>query len=133
MSSIFLDTGYLIALINKRDNLHEVAVKASGKFHGPFLTSQLIFIEIANSLCLPAQRSLAINIIRKIQDDALTTIVPCSSDRFNKAFEFYKKRSDKTWGMIDCFSFIVMDEFGVKQVLTFDEHFRQAGYIAPLL
>jgi hypothetical protein len=133
MSGIFLDTGYLIALINKRDNLHEVAVKASGKFHGPFLTTQLIFIEIANSLCLPAQRSLSINIIMKIQEDALTTTVPCSSDRFNRALEFYRKRSDKAWGMIDCFSFMVMDEFGIKQALTFDEHFRQAGYIVPLL
>jgi len=44
-----------------------------------------------------------------------------------KALSLYKKRSDKLWGMVDCFSFIVMDEFGIKQGLTFDEHFRQAG------
>ena len=35
--------------------------------------------------------------------------------------------------MVDCFSFVAMDEFGVKQALTFDEHFRQAGYRVPLL
>lgn len=26
MSGIFLDTGYLIALVNKKDNLHKVAL-----------------------------------------------------------------------------------------------------------
>ena len=133
MRGIFIDTGYLIALINKKDDLHEIAAGAAKKFHGPFLTTQLILVEVANSLCLPQQRLLAISIIEKIQNDTLTTIIPLSSDRFKKAFLFYKKHSDKAWGMVDCFSFVAMDEFGVKQALTFDEHFRQAGYRVPLL
>lgn len=133
MSGTFLDTGYLIALINKRDDLHEVAIEASKTFHEPFFTTQLILVEIANSLSLPPQRPLAISIIERIQGDALTTIVPLSSERFEKALTLFKERSDKSWGMVDCFSFIVMDEFRIKQALTFDEHFRQAGYKVPLL
>ena len=133
MSIIFLDTSYLIALINKKDELHKVAVDAAKQFHGLFLTTQLIFVEVANSLCLPSQRPLAISIIEEIQNDPLTTIVPLSADRFKNAFSLFKRRPDKSWGMIDCFSFIAMDEFNVKQALTFDEHFRQAGYGIPLL
>ncbi len=76
MTGILLDSGYLIALVNKKDNLHNVAVKASEKFHGPFLTTQLVLIELANSLCLPSQRPLAIEIIDKMQNDPLTTVVP---------------------------------------------------------
>jgi len=133
MSGIFLDTGYLIALVNKRDNFHNVSVEASKKFHGPFITTQLILVELANSLCLPPQKPLAVNIIEKMQQDPLTTIVSLSSDRFEKAFSLFKKRSDKAWGFIDCFSFIVMDEREIKLALTFDEHLRQAGYKTPLL
>jgi len=133
MSGIFLDTGYLIALVNKRDNFHNIAVEASKKFQGPFITTQLILVELANSLCLPRQKPLAVNILEKMQQDPLTTIVALSSDRFEKAFSLFKKRSDKAWGFIDCFSFIVMDEWEIKQALTFDEHFRQAGYKTPLL
>lgn len=132
MSGIFLDTGYLIALVNKKDNLHKAAVEAAEKFHGTFLTTQLVLIELANSLCLPPQRPLAIKIINRIQTDPLTTIVAITTERFEKALSLYKKRSDKSWGMIDCFSFVTMDEFGIKQALTFDEHFRQAGYKVPL-
>lgn len=133
MSGIFLDSGYLIALVNKKDDLHRVAKTASKKFHGLFFTTQLILVELANSLSLPAYRTLAVEIIEKIQVDPLTTVVPFSSDKFKKAFLLYKMRFDKSWGMVDCFSFITMDEFGVKQALTFDEHFKQAGYVVPLL
>lgn len=133
MNGIFLDTGYLIALVSKKDDLHKIAVKASKQFHGPFLTTQLVLVEIANSLSLPENRHLAVSIIEKIRDDPHTTVVSFSSEGFEKALAFYKKRSDKSWGMIDCFSFMTMAEFGIKQALTFDEHFKQAGYSIPLL
>jgi predicted nucleic acid-binding protein len=93
----------------------------------------LILIELANSLSQPAQRPLALAIIEKMQTDSLTAIIDLTPERFEKALNLYKKRSDKAWGMIDCFSFIAMDEFGIKHALTFDEHFRQAGYKVPLL
>ncbi|HAK89685.1 MAG: hypothetical protein A2077_00525 [Nitrospirae bacterium GWC2_46_6] len=133
MSGMFLDTGYLIALVNKRDNLHNSAIAASQEFYGPFFTTELILVELANSLCLSSQRQLAVRIIEKIQADPLTTIIPFPAEKFKETFAFYKRRPDKSWGMIDCFSFLVMDEFGIKQALTFDEHFRQAGYKTPLL
>ena len=133
MTGLFLDTGYLVALVNKRDDLHEVAKAASKRFTGPFLTTHLILVELANSLSLPEQRQLAVGIIERILADPLTTVVPFSSDKFKRAFAFYKKRPDKSWGLVDCFSFITIDEYGINQALTFDEHFRQAGYAVPLL
>ena len=68
-----------------------------------------------------------------MRDNPLTTIVECTSNRFEKALALFKKRPDTSWGMVDCFSFIAMDELGVKQALTFDEHYKQAGYNVPLL
>lgn len=133
MSSVFLDTGYLIALISNKDNLHGSAVTASTKFHGPFITTELVLIELANSLCLPSQRPIAVKIIEKMQADPLTAIEPLSKDGFENALRYYKKRADKEWGIIDCFSFITMDTFGIKTALTFDQHFKQAGYRTPLL
>jgi len=91
MSGIFLDTGYLIALVNKRDNLHDCAIAASQKFYGPFFTTELVLVELANSLCLSSQRQLVVRIIEKIQADPLTTIVPFSAEKFNETFAFYKK------------------------------------------
>jgi hypothetical protein len=39
---------------------------------------------------------------------------------------------DKKWGVADCISFEIMSHFEVREALTFDEHFVQAGYQALL-
>jgi uncharacterized protein len=132
-SGIFLDSGYLIALIRKRDNFHRAASEASELYTGPFLTTDLILMELANSLAKPPHRSTVVMLIERIQSDRNTTIVPFSSRGMSKAFALFKSRSDKTWGLVDCFSFVVMKEKEINQALTFDEHFQQAGFYAPLL
>jgi hypothetical protein len=131
--SIFIDTGYLIALIRKRDNFHPAALEASELYHGPFLTTDLILMELANSLSKPAYRKTVVTVIEKIQADSNTTVVPFSSEGMSKAFSLFKSRRDKTWSLVDCFSFVVMKEKRINQALTFDDHFRQAGFDTPLL
>ncbi len=37
------------------------------------------------------------------------------------------------WGLTDCVSFVVMQERGLTDAATADEHFTQAGYRALLL
>lgn len=60
--------------------------------------------------------------------DSNTTVVPFATRGMAKAFAFFKSRIDKEWGLVDCFSFEVMREKKIKQALTFDDHFRQAGF-----
>ena len=43
---IFLDTGYFIALIRKKDQFHAAAMEASELYQGPFLTTDLICYSI---------------------------------------------------------------------------------------
>jgi len=129
----FLDTSYLLALVRKKDNRHEAALNASEIYRGPFLTTDLVLVELANSLSMPPYRTTVVSVIEKIQADRNTTVVPFTSDGMSKAFSLFKNRGDKTWGLIDCFSFVVMEEKRIKRALTFDEHFRQAGFDTPLL
>jgi len=56
---VFVDTGYFLALLRKRDSLHQVAVEASEEYDGPFVTTDLVLVEIANALSLPAYRAYA--------------------------------------------------------------------------
>ncbi|MEI7636666.1 MAG: PIN domain-containing protein [Syntrophus sp. (in: bacteria)] len=133
MRKIFLDTSYLLALIRKKDARHEDALTASANDAGPFITTDLVLVELANCLSQPPYRATVVAVIEKIRTDRNTMVVPFGSEGMEKAFSLYRERPDKAWGLVDCFSFVVMKEKRLKVALCFDEHFRQAGFETPLL
>ena len=45
-----------------------------------------------------------------------------------RAISVYQQHHDKTWGLVDCASFIVMHDRGISQAFTADLHFEQAGF-----
>jgi len=45
------------------------------------------------------------------------------------AWRLFRQHSDKTWGVADCASFVVMKQLGIETAFTMDHHFEQAGYI----
>jgi predicted nucleic acid-binding protein len=45
-----------------------------------------------------------------------------------RALQLYAERADKTWGLVDCASFVVMTEQGMTEAFTTDRHFEQAGF-----
>ena len=46
--------------------------------------------------------------------------------------DFYRARPDKEWSLTDRLSFEAMRELGVRDALTSDQHFVQAGFRALL-
>ncbi|MFM6058496.1 MAG: hypothetical protein ACKO1I_17670 [Microcystis aeruginosa] len=48
------------------------------------------------------------------------------------AWTLCKSRIDKAWSLVDCTSFIVMQQMEIQEALTTDQHFEQAGFIRLL-
>ena len=61
-----------------------------------------------------------------------TRVVLASSELFNQAVELFNKRPDKEWSLVDCSSFVLMERFKLKEALTPDHHYEQAGFRALL-
>ena len=59
-------------------------------------------------------------------------IVPAEAKLFEQGVEFYHRRPDKAWPLTDCISFVVMTDLGIREALTGDHHFEQAGFRALL-
>jgi len=133
---VFLDTAYVNALINTRDQWHEAAVQWERKLataQRQLITTEFVLVEIADGLARVRFRLQAAQLIAALQASALVEIIPASSDLFTAALALYRDRPDKDWGLTDCASFVVMRERASSEALTTDEHFRQAGFRALLL
>jgi predicted nucleic acid-binding protein len=50
--------------------------------------------------------------------------------RAEKARAWFFRHRDKDYSFTDCTSFVVMRELRVKEALTTDRHFRQAGFLS---
>ncbi len=49
---------------------------------------------------------------------------------FNAGWAYFCRHADKRYSLTDCISFVVMQERGLREALTFDQHFTQAGFEA---
>ncbi len=128
----FIDTQFVAALVNRRDQHHQRAVELSLAFTGrPLITTELILIEIADALASHFRRE-SIELIEYFRQAQNVEIVALTPALIEDAFALYCSRSDKTWGMTDCVSFVVMEREQIRDALTHDQHFQQAGFSALL-
>jgi predicted nucleic acid-binding protein len=135
MNAVFADAGYWIALFNPRDQLHDKAVVAAQVTQErPIVTSQMVLTEFLNHYASYGEpfRQRAVQVARSLQDDAGVEIVSQTAEQFAAAFTLYAQRQDKTWGLTDCASFLIMQERGITEALAHDEHFSQAGFLLLL-
>jgi predicted nucleic acid-binding protein len=135
-NEVFLDTSYVIALSSSSDLYHQQAIKIANqleKNETGLITTQAVILEIGNALAKQRYRNAAVELIISLESDPNVEIIPISQDLYERAFELYRNRMDKEWGLTDCISFIVMQDRFLDKVLTADEHFQQAGFQAVLL
>ena len=131
--AIFVDMGYILALINTSDEHHERASDIASEIVGRFVITEAVLTEISNTLSRLRWRSASVAAIEDLRSDPDIEVVSISPELFDRAVKLYSSRMDKEWGMTDCISFIVMQDIGIIDALTTDDHFRQAGFRALLI
>jgi predicted nucleic acid-binding protein len=132
MRRVFADTSYFIAMIVPNDALHDRAKAVSAE---PLLlvTTGFVLTELAAYLSDPANRELFNALLERARSSPSFEFVPTTSELFDAGAELYAQRSDKSWSLVDCISFIVMERGQLTEALTGDHHFQQAGFKALLI
>jgi predicted nucleic acid-binding protein len=125
---IFVDTLFIVALINKRDQYHQIALNLAEQYENcPLITTDAIFLESGNKLSAN-YRNEVVELIEQFLASDEIDVIRLTPELFDESLRLYKKHQDKSWGLVDCFSFVVMNQHKVSQALTFDRHFIQAGF-----
>ncbi len=135
MKMIFADSCYWIALLNPKDELHELAKRVSGELgQYKIVTTEMVLVEFLNGLSryAPPLRTQVSETVKRLQSSPNVEIIPQTCLQFRDALEHYGTHSDKEWGVTDCASFLVMKSKGISEALTHDHHFSQAGYLILL-
>jgi len=132
-AEVFLDTAYAIALSSLNDRFHQRPVELADELKPAgtrLVTTRAILLEIGNALSKQRHRRAAVSLLESLEVDPKVEIIPLSEQLYTRASQLYRERPDKEWALTDCASFIVMDDRGINEALTTDEHFQQAGFQA---
>ena len=127
--SVFLDTAYILALVIENDKHHDLAIRMSKQIKAEkiyLVTTEAVLIEVAGFLGKVKFRNQCNITVNEIRKNVLVEKI--IDENLNLSWSMYEKMSDKEWSMVDCYSFIVMKKYGLKQALTTDKHFEQAGF-----
>jgi predicted nucleic acid-binding protein len=109
-NGLFLDTSFVQALLNRRDQYHNRAMTLSARLRTDTIwTSEAIITEIGNALST-SNRTKAAGFIRSLYTTPNVRVVSVTTDLLLVALSLYESRSDKTWGLTDCISFSVMTQ-----------------------
>ena len=125
---ILVDTGFLLALAQPSDSLHERARAWADAISEPLLVTEYVLWETVNGLSKPIDRPKAHLSVEHIRSSPRWELLPASNDLFEAGLRLHRQREDKAWSLTDCVSFFVMNERNLRQALTPDHHFEQAGF-----
>lgn len=131
---IFLDTAFILALLNRRDSYHSKAKILMNRVRqaSEIWLTEAVLTEFGNALS-SVDRKGAADFITGCYATSNFKVVSVTTTLMKKSVELYRSRTDKEWGLTNCISFVVMKEEGLYLATTTDRHFSQAGFIPLML
>jgi hypothetical protein len=130
-----VDTSGLVALLNQDDSLHSLARirwQELGQTARKVVLTDWILAETGNGLARTGARAAFVETARRFLNSADGRLVDVTLEIMEKALGLYLQRPDKSWGLVDCASFVLMSKEGIFEAFTTDRHFEQAGFTCLL-
>jgi predicted nucleic acid-binding protein len=127
---LFLDSPFLIALVAADDQYHTRAVEHWRRISRTtlLLTTTYVVAEVLTFFKARGRHSTAVQIGDLLITSGWVELLHVDQDLFRAGWEYLMKHADKRYSFTDCISFVVMQARGLREALTFDAHFQQAGF-----
>ena len=131
---VFVDSSALKANYDAADDYHAKAAEVMLKIVARkteiayFLTTDYVLDEAVTLTRFAHSHAKAVELGDATTSSKFLKVVYSDESLFFGGLKIFKQHSDKEWSLTDCVSFATMRKFEVKTAVTFDEHFRQAGF-----
>lgn len=137
MASMFVDTSGWGNFVDETEPFHQRALDLyheAKEQRRKLVTTNYVLAEVVALLSNPLRvsRKKIIAFISDLKVSPSVEIVHIDLRLDKNAWELLAKRPDKDWSLVDCASFVVMQERSMTEAMTTDHHFEQAGFICLL-
>jgi predicted nucleic acid-binding protein len=130
--SIFVDTSFLVALLDEDD---ERSTTAGGLWRRAAAARSTVFTTnyVVLESCAVLQRRLGIHAVRRLTREILAPIQVewVSRTDHGRAVDALTTAARRELSLVDCASFEVMRRLDVSECLAFDRHFDEQGFTPP--
>lgn len=137
MAAIFVDTAGWGNLVDRSQPHHADAsaiYRRAKQQRRTIVTSNYVLAELVALLTSPLRlpRPQMVAFITGLKTSPYVEIVHVDAMLDAHAWGLLTQRQDKAWSLVDCSSFVLMEQRGIRDALTTDHHFEQAGFVRLL-
>ncbi len=132
---VFLDTSGFYALVDRRDGHHAAAAQAAARVARAgrrLLVTDYVVCESVNLANARGGSRLGARVLELLEQSVALRLEWIGEARFTATGAFFRKHADHGYSFTDCTSFVVMAELELREALTSDRHFLEAGFAALL-
>ena len=130
---ILLDTSGLLSLVLASEPQHESAVEFYNSADKMLTHSYVLAEFVALAMARGLARNLALDFVKTIDASPYIRVIYVDRELHHAALELLRQRLDKEWSLCDAVSFVMMQRLNVREALTTDHHFDQAGFARLLV
>jgi hypothetical protein len=125
--SISVDTSAWYAGIFARDPEHLRVVGSIRAAVAPLVTTDFVIDQTLTLLRARGHRSIAATFGRRMFDLREIKLHYVTPEEVWLAWEIFRDHPEHAWSFTDCTSFVVMQNYHIREVLTLDRHFAEFG------
>jgi predicted nucleic acid-binding protein len=128
--SVFVDTSAYFAIANSRDENHRTATRIWRTLiesERLTTTSNHIVAEFHALMVRTFGQQAALNAVDRLVL-ASAPILRVSEEVEQAAMSILRRYTDKAYSLVDAMSFVLMHDYHIPAVFTFDRHFVQHGF-----
>ena len=126
---IFLDTSAIVAMVDRRDEFHERALKTaedlSGDEHQLWTHSYLI---VEASAVLQRKLGIGNSLTLLTRSEDIAKIHWVTPEEHERAVYRLGQRNRRNLSFVDCVSFVLMEKLGCVDAFTYDADFETEGF-----